>query len=73
MTKQRTWNISWFVDCSKTKEVLETVDCDQYVDRATERHAVLDKIKTKHNLHEDKFIFISAVIRKVSRYIIRSH
>ena len=68
MTKSRTWNISWFVDFSKTnsnisliQEVQETVDCDHYVDRETERHAVLDKIKTKHNLHDDKFVFISEV------------
>ena len=61
MTKQRTWNISWFVDYSKTKEVLETVNCDNYIDRETEKQDVLDQIKTKHNLHDDKFIFISEV------------
>lgn len=61
MTKSRTWKISWFEKYSKTKEVLETVNCHDYVDRETERHTVLDKIKTKHNLHDDKFVFIAEV------------
>jgi hypothetical protein len=75
MTKQRTWNISWYVGHDKEddescplerstrniKEVLETVNCDNYIDRETEKQDVLDQIKTKHNLHDDKFIFISEV------------
>ena len=75
MTKQRTWNISWYVGHDKVdeescpleiytsniKEVLTTVNCDSYIDRETEKQDVLDQIKTNHNLHDDKFIFISEV------------
>ena len=61
MSKIRKWKISWFVENAKTKEVLESVNCNDYIDRQTEKYEVLNKIRTKHKLQDDKFVFISEV------------
>ena len=61
MSKIRKWKISWFVENAKTKEVLETVNCNDYIDRQTEKYEVLNKIRTEHKLQDDKFVLISEV------------
>ena len=61
MSKIRKWKISRFVENGKTKEVLKSVNCDDYIDIQTEKYELLDKIRTKHKLQDDKFVFISEV------------
>ena len=52
MSKIRKWKISWFVENAKTKEVLESVNCDDYIDRQTEKYDVLDKILSLIHISE---------------------
>ena len=63
---QRTWKITWFVsNCNgkgiKTKSVLKTVNCNDYVDKETEKQTIKEQAYLDNNLDYNKIVMIKEI------------